>query len=137
MTYKERLIQKNSAWKIKEEIALRPVPDDVIKQYFFEAILKFEGNLDALGRGIYIYWDETGRVIDVAGVPMDGIELRAPYSSILEELEIPHGVACYRCGGDRLGEWAVVEDIMKDLVENIWEWTSSFIYQVFSLPMRN
>lgn len=107
-------------------LATELVPDTVIRQYFYQAILDSHGNLDAMGRGIYLYWDADGRIVDVATVPLDDTGYPstepAPTSHLLEEHAIPHQVAPYRQGGDLLDSWAETRWVMERVAEDARAW---------------
>ena len=106
-------------------LATELVPDTVIRQYFYQAILDSHGNLDAMERGIYLYWDEEGRIVDVVtvalnkpGYPAD----YAPHSQLLDRFAIAYVVAPYRQGGDRLDSWAETRWVMERVAEDARAW---------------
>ena len=106
-------------------LATELVPDTVIRQYFYQAILDSSANLDAMGRGIYLYWDEEGRIVDVVtvalnkpGYPAD----YAPHSQLLDRFAIAHQVTPYRQGGDLLDSWAETRWVMERVAEDARAW---------------
>ena len=113
----------------QQALAREMVPDAVLQQYYYQAILDWRGDLDAMGRGIYLYWDAAGQIIDVAGVPIDDQGFpsanRAPTARLLEDQGIPHQVAPYRLGGDQLADWPTTVAVMQQIADAARQWAKS------------
>ena len=118
-----------------EDLAGEIVSNEVLQQYFWAAVLDFQGDLDAMGRGIYLYWDRGGNILDVAVVPVgrDGFPAMypvdpAPVSKILEREKIPHRVAPYRYGGTDWAAWTQAAEMMTIIADHARSWAREMAF---------
>ena len=121
--------------KEKQALAYEVIDTAVIQQFFWSAILNFQGDLDAMGRGIYLYWNESGAIIDIATVPLDECgdppTGSAPVAHLLEEFKIPHAVGPYRFGGTDWLSWREAQNMMQEVAEKARQWVKEFAEPVF------
>lgn len=98
-----------------EPWAEQEVPDYVLKQFFFLAVLEWQGDLDGMGRGVFLYWTPQGKIVDCAVVANCGgfPQAKAPASRALSER--PHQVAPFRLGNQIHS------------VEDFFYWESEFV----------
>ena len=141
MTYKDAIDAQNTKTQgvshipyrreHRIDLARQTISAEVLQQYYWEAVLTFQGNLDAMGRGIYLYWNESGAIIDIATVPLDECgdppAGSAPVAHLLEEFKIPHAVAPYRYGGIDWMNWGEAQNMMQDVAEKARQWVREMI----------
>ena len=141
MTYKDPIYEellkyrqsKGSSISIEDQqtLAYEIVVDAVIRQYYQEAVKLFHGDLDAMGRGVYLYWDEQGDILDIATVPVDEFgdppAGSAPVAHLLEECAIPHAVAPYRYGGTDWMDEAQAQILIQEVPAAARRWVKEMI----------
>lgn len=101
------------------------IPHAVLRDYFWQALCVHHGDLDAMGRGVFLYWDADQHLLDVAVAT--GHETTAPLSEVLERAAVAHRVAPYRFGGDlSRASWPEVRHLIDVFPVAAQDWIRDF-----------
>lgn len=124
-------------YKKEEALALaqKRIPDTVLRDVYWQAICMHRGNMEGIGRGIYLYWDGRKEIIDVAPVLVDIFgdpfldkttrKPLVPSSGLLAYCEIDYEVAPFRWAGDLLQlPWEAVVQLLQDIPHHAQAWVA-------------
>ena len=99
-------------------VSAEPLFDDQLRQVFFNAIRDHGETMDAMGSGVYLWWDAEGIIRDAAVVNVQSPG--APTSPLERVLDLT--VASYRYGGNDVCVWTALPAIMDEFPAAARRW---------------